>query len=104
MPVNSAAWDAMGSRFIFVSALLLIAGVANVAGGIAENSASDLLLAGTRQVPGPSTWGWIMIIIGVVELLGATAVWARRRAPRRVDHGPTLAAAAVEPSRTRGYV
>jgi hypothetical protein len=87
------ARDTTRSLFNFASVLLLIAGAANVVGGIAVISASDLFFGGTQHLPGPSVWGWILIILGVLELLGAAAAWLGRRASHRGDHRGTRTAA-----------
>ena len=93
MAAISGGWDAADNLNVFASILLLVAGVASVVVGIGTSSASDLFLAGTRPGSEPSTWGWMMIIIGIVELLGATSVWARRRASRRRHARPKSKAA-----------
>ena len=74
----SGSWDTTAGMFVLASVLLLLAGVAAVAGGIAAT---------------PSPWGSAMIMVGVVELVGAAAVWAGRRASRRGHHRPTGSAA-----------
>ncbi len=73
------------------SVLLLLAGLVAVAGGIAAT---------------PSSWGTVMIMVGAVELVGAAAVWAGRRASRRGHHRPTGPAARtpVDPPDSRPRV
>lgn len=71
-----AAAGGRGGRPVLAPALLLITGVANVVVGIATITSSGLLLGDAAS----STWGWIMIMVGVVGLLGAVAAWGGRRA------------------------
>jgi hypothetical protein len=64
----------------FVAVYLLIAGVLNLIWGIAalENKAyfaSDGLLWSTLN-----TWGWIAVVLGAVQLIGAGLVAARNAA------------------------
>ncbi|MBX5440107.1 MAG: hypothetical protein IRZ32_01125 [Solirubrobacteraceae bacterium] len=62
----------------FVACYLLIAGVLNVLWGAAalaekRHFAEDGLIWSTL-----GTWGWIVLIVGVVQLVGAGLVLARR--------------------------
>jgi molecular chaperone DnaJ len=74
----SGSRNAASATLTLASVLLLLAGLAAVVGGI---------------VATPSSWGSVMIMVGVVELMGAAAVWAGRRASRRGHHRPTESAA-----------
>lgn len=59
-------------RTMFAAVLLMIAGSLNVIYGIAAISEAHFFTdAGTHYVfAGLSTWGWITVILGVVELTG----------------------------------
>lgn len=59
-------------RTAFAAVLLLIAGALNVIYGIAAISEAHFFTdAGTSFVfSGLSTWGWITVILGVIELTG----------------------------------
>jgi hypothetical protein len=62
---------------ILASVLLLIIGVVNLAGGIAAIAGSQILIAGAHSVSGGlRAWGWVMAILGAVQLVAATGVWA----------------------------
>ena len=69
---------AAGRRLmIFASALLLVIGVFNLAGGIAAISGSHMLVTSAHYVSGGlRAWGWGMTILGAVQLLAAAGVWA----------------------------
>ncbi len=71
-------WHATGrGLLIFASVLLLVIGVVNLAGGIAAISGSPILLASARSVSGGlRAWGWVMAILGAMQLLAAAGVWA----------------------------
>jgi len=73
-------WHAAGrGLLIFASVLLLVAGVVNLAGGIAAISGAQILIASARSASGGlPTWGWVMAILGVVQLVAAAGVWAGR--------------------------
>ena len=62
---------------IFASVVLLVIGVVNLVGGIAAISGSQILIPGAHSVSGGLRgWGWVMAILGVVQLLAAAGVWA----------------------------
>jgi hypothetical protein len=71
-------WQAAGrGLLIFASVLLLVTGVVNLAGGIAAISGAQILIASARSVPGGlPAWGWVMAILGAMQLLAAAGVWA----------------------------
>lgn len=63
---------------VFVAVYLLTVGILNVLWGIAaiaekENFVEDGLVWSTLQA-----WGWVVLIVGAVQLLGAGLVVARR--------------------------
>ena len=60
------------SRVMFAAILLMIAGVLNIIYGIAAISEAHFFTdAGTHFVfSGLSTWGWITVILGALELTG----------------------------------
>lgn len=74
-----SGWHAAGrGLLIFAFVLLLLTGIANLAGGIAAISGAQILIAGARSVPGGlPAWGWVMAILGAVQLVTA-GVWAAR--------------------------
>jgi hypothetical protein len=62
---------------LFVGTLLLIIGVLNVFYGIAAVANSSFYAAGDRYiVSGPHTWGWIAIILGVIQFTAAFSLFA----------------------------
>ena len=66
----------VGSAF-FVGILLLIVGTLNVFYGIAAVANSSFYVAGERYVfGGVHTWGWITIILGVIQFTAAFSLFA----------------------------
>jgi hypothetical protein len=63
-------------RAIFAAVLLLIGGVLNIIYGIAAISNSVFFNHNTHYVFGSlKTWGWIALILGVIELLAAASLF-----------------------------
>jgi hypothetical protein len=65
---------------IFVAAYLLIAGVLNVIWGIAALSDKSYFISGGLLWSSLNTWGWVAIIVGALQMLGAALVAARSAA------------------------
>ena len=64
-------------RALFVGILLMIAGILNIIYGIAATSNAKFYVEGTRYVFSDlHTWGWITIILGVIQLTGALSLFA----------------------------
>ena len=62
-------------RAIFAAALLMIGGVLNIVYGIAAIGNSNFFDHSTHYLFGSlKTWGWITLIIGVLELLAAVSL------------------------------
>jgi hypothetical protein len=63
-------------RAIFAAVLLLIGGVLNIIYGIAAISNSHFFNGHTNFVFGSlKTWGWVTLILGVVELLASASLF-----------------------------
>jgi DnaJ-like protein len=74
---------AAGRGLIFASVLLAVTGVASLAGGIAAITGSHILIANAHYLAGAlRAWGWIITILGAMQLLAAAGVWAGRRLAR----------------------
>jgi hypothetical protein len=62
-------------RAIFAAALLMIGGVLNIVYGIAAIGNSNFFDHNTHYVFGSlKTWGWITLIIGILEILAALSL------------------------------
>jgi hypothetical protein len=63
-------------RAIFAAVLLLIGGVLNIIYGIAAISNSHFFAGHSNYVFGNlKTWGWVTLILGVIELLAAASLF-----------------------------
>lgn len=63
--------------WVFAGVLLLVAGVLNIIWGIAAIGDSKFFTdAGTFIISGLNTWGWILLILGVLELIAAFSLFS----------------------------
>lgn len=61
---------------LFAGIMILIAGVLNVIYGIAAIDDSKFFVQDTKYVFSDlNTWGWITLIIGVLQLVAAFSIW-----------------------------
>ncbi len=73
---DEASMRGMGSAF-FVGILLMIVGTLNLFYGIAALANSSFYVADERYVFGSlHTWGWITIILGVIQFTAAFSLFA----------------------------
>jgi hypothetical protein len=69
--------DRVTGWWIFAGVMLGIAGVLNVIWGIAAISDSRFFVNDARYIIGSlNTWGWVTLIIGVLELAAAGSLFA----------------------------
>jgi len=70
-------------QIIVVSVLLLVIGCFNLLDGIAAIASSHLLVGHAHHVVSDlRTWGWVMTILGAMQLLVAAGVWAGNQLAR----------------------
>jgi hypothetical protein len=61
----------------FAGVMLLIVGILNVIYGIAAIGDSKFFVAGAKYIfSNLNTWGWITLIIGVLQLFAAFSLWS----------------------------
>jgi molecular chaperone DnaJ len=76
---------AAGRGLIFASVLLAVTGFASLAFGIAAITGSHILIANAHYLSGAlGAWGWIITILGAVQLLTAPGVWTGSQLARRL--------------------
>src|ERR1700709_1329093 len=69
LPMNEESTTLSG-WWVFAGVLLLVAGVLNIIYGIAAIGDSKFFTENaTYIISGLHTWGWVMLIIGVLELV-----------------------------------
>ena len=61
-------------RAMFVAILLLIAGTLNIVYGIAEVSSAHFFDHTQYAFSSLHTWGWITVIVGIIELVGGLSL------------------------------
>lgn len=68
-----------GSGWVsFAGVMLMIVGTINVIGGIAAIDDSAFYVGETRLVfDDLATWGWFLLVTGLVQVLTAFGIWAR---------------------------
>jgi hypothetical protein len=63
-------------RAVFAAVLLMIGGVLNLIYGIAAIGNSKFFVHDTKYVFGNlKTWGWVTLILGIIELLAALSIF-----------------------------
>ena len=61
----------------FAGVLLMIAGVLNVIWGIAAIADSSFFVEDTRYIlSGLNTWGWVALILGILQVFAAFSLWS----------------------------
>jgi putative flippase GtrA len=72
----------------FAGVMLMLAGVLNVIGGIAAIDDANVYVANAHYTFADlSTWGWIILLTGVVQVLAALGIWARNQFARWLGVG-----------------
>jgi hypothetical protein len=67
-----------GGWLLFAGTMVAIAGVLNVIYGIAAIDQSTFFTDNAKYViTNLKTWGWIVLIVGVVQLIAAVSIWNR---------------------------
>jgi hypothetical protein len=66
-----------GGWILFAWFMLLVAGIMSIIDGIAALSQSSFFEdVGANYVAGNlTTWGWVVLIVGIVEIAAAVSVW-----------------------------
>lgn len=62
---------------IFAGCMLCLVGTLNIVYGIAAISNSKFYVANTQYVFSDlNTWGWVLLIVGVIQFIAAFGIWA----------------------------
>ncbi len=69
--------DAHGQGLVtFAGVMLMIAGILNTLYGIAAIDTANVFVRDARYVIGDlNTWGWFVLVFGVLQILAALAIW-----------------------------
>jgi hypothetical protein len=77
--IDPSTYDVDPGRgwIIFAGTMLALAGVLNIVYGIAAIGNSKVFVRDAEYVLGGlNTWGWILLVAGIVQLVVAFGVWA----------------------------
>jgi hypothetical protein len=77
-PTTNEQYRSSSGWAVFVTAYLAIAGVLNIIWGIAALSNKQYFISGGLVWSELNTWGWVAIILGTIQALGALLVLERR--------------------------
>ena len=82
---------------LFAGVMIMIAGFLNVIYGIAAIDDSSAFVEGNRYVLFDSlnTWGWVHLLIGLVQLFAAFSIWNRN------PYGRVIGVASASSARSR---
>jgi hypothetical protein len=89
-PGNEAFYEeSTGAGWVvFAGVMLAILGTLNLIDGIAAVSNSKFFVNDAKFILSDlNTWGWVLIVTGVVQLLTAIGVWMRTKGVRWVGVG-----------------
>jgi hypothetical protein len=83
-PGPTYADDSRGSGWItFAGVMLIVVAILNMIDGVAAISKSKFFVANAQYVLSDlNTWGWIILVIGVLQMLVGFGVWAGNRLAR----------------------
>jgi hypothetical protein len=83
-PAYSYYDETRGDGWItFAGTMLMLIGVSNVIGGIAAIDDSNFFIGNAEfQFSDLNTWGWVILVTGVVQVLAAVGIWFRNQAAR----------------------
>ena len=78
---GSAGYREQGSGWVLFAGIMIVTvGVLNLIYGIAAIGDSTFFVAGQKYIlSGLNTWGWVMLILGVGQILAAFSIWAGNR-------------------------
>ena len=82
--------DAAGRQgwMTFAGIMLMILGVTNVIGGIAAIDDANFYVGDAEfQFGDLNTWGWVILLTGVAQVLAAFGIWARNQFARWLGVG-----------------
>jgi hypothetical protein len=69
--------ETLSGWWVFAGVLLIVAGILNIIYGIAAIGDSKFFTEhGTFIISGLHTWGWVLLIVGVLELVAAFSLFA----------------------------
>ena len=88
-PSSTEYYDSRGEGWItFAGAMLMLIGITNTIGGIAAIDDANFYVGDAQFIVSElSTWGWVILITGVVQILAAVGIWSRNQFARWLGVG-----------------
>jgi hypothetical protein len=81
-------YDKVAGWLLFAGAMVMIAGILNIIYGISGIGNANWLESNTEYVfSNLKTWGWIVLIVGILQLTAAFSIWAGNEYGRWVGIG-----------------
>jgi hypothetical protein len=77
-PTSSQQYQSSSGWPTFVAVYLTIAGLLNIVWGISALSSKSYFISGGLLWSELNTWGWVAIIVGAIQVIGALLVAVRR--------------------------
>ena len=76
-PAQGAFDEPGGGWILFAGIMLMLAGVLNVIWGIAAIGDSSFFVNDQKYIlSNLNTWGWVTLILGVLQIVAAFSIWA----------------------------
>jgi uncharacterized membrane protein HdeD (DUF308 family) len=77
---TKSAYEIEGQPWvIFAGIMILLVGVMNVIYGIAAIDKSTFFVQDAKFVFAElNTWGWVLLVVGAIQLIAAFGIWSRR--------------------------
>lgn len=77
---TQSAYEIEGKPWVvFAGIMILLVGVMNVIYGIAAIDKSTFFVQDAKYVFAElNTWGWVLLVVGVIQLVAAFGIWSRR--------------------------
>jgi hypothetical protein len=78
---SKSAYEIEGQGWVLFSGIMiLVVGIMNVIYGIAAVDESTFFVQDARYVlfNDLNTWGWILLVVGAVQIVAAFGIWSRR--------------------------
>jgi hypothetical protein len=77
---TKSAYEIQGQPWVlFCGIMILVVGLMNVIYGIAAIDKSTFFVQDAKYVFAElNTWGWVLLVVGVVQIVAAFGIWTRR--------------------------
>ena len=82
-PPPAYAEESGGGWITFAGVMIVIVAALNIIDGIAAISNSKFFVGGAKYIlSGLNTWGWIVLVIGCIQVLVALGIWSGNQLAR----------------------